>query len=143
MAKTFQPRLNSQGRICCSDPAGLCDKCKRHHATARSAARLTPPDPYRIASDQAHLDAAATHLAQAGATVPDDVDDATADDLENNDPMTASARLVAASRRIVAARGYGSVVTSTPNPYEPARRRRNRGDPQPSAVAWIFPRCTS
>ena len=41
----FTPRLLADGRICCSAPTALCEKCKAHFAQVGRRA-VPPPDPY-------------------------------------------------------------------------------------------------
>jgi len=37
----FTPRINENGRVCCSNEAYLCPKCKAYHDQ-----QYEPPDPY-------------------------------------------------------------------------------------------------
>jgi hypothetical protein len=95
---SFTPRTLGNGRICCSNPTALCDKCKAHatrHAKkettmSRKSDRIlqavddvmgtnfrAAAGARHSAADQQHLDAAALHLGAAGASP----DTATADDL--------------------------------------------------------------
>ena len=153
---SFLPRRLADGRICCSNAAGLCATCRAHlglppftdpatervqmaaNATERlkhhtmwsaneyqpqkehtmSATRAIPPDPYAIAlraavgarhsaADQQHLDLAAVHLHQVGATCPPMTDEA--------EPKAAA--LSPGERIARKIQGFGSVVTSTPDPY--------------------------
>ena len=92
---------------------------REHTMPAHRLNRAVPPDPYAItlraaagarhsAADQQHLDLAAVHLHQAGANCP-----MTAE----AEPTAASASLSPGERIARTIQGFGSVVTSTPDPY--------------------------
>ena len=40
---SFKPRTLANGRVCCTSPTALCEKCKAYFAMESSAA---PPDSY-------------------------------------------------------------------------------------------------
>ncbi len=48
--KRFVPRRLADGRVCCSDPDGLCPACKAAFAVTglRSLEDYTPPNPYDL-----------------------------------------------------------------------------------------------
>ena len=51
---SFEPRRLTDGRICCSNPSALCDKCSAHHrrsALGLRRAAAAPPDPYATATE--------------------------------------------------------------------------------------------
>jgi hypothetical protein len=126
----FVPRRLGDGRICCSSPHALCDKCRARLRAASQHERepqlRTLSGKRNSSSDQEHLDAIHRHAVMAGATCPDaDEDDGAGSE---TDPLAASQRLLRTAeggmrlcaKHRVELRGYGSVVTSTPDPYRAA-----------------------
>lgn len=54
---TFQPRINENGRVCCSVEYALCDKCSSYFASRTASVGsvrvdYTPPKPYAAQLEQ-------------------------------------------------------------------------------------------